>query len=275
MRDRIQVIDFWSGNRSSVRRDYERDVLTAALHATRQEYGAWKLVERMDDYPGNMESSAFRKYGHDLFVTTAGNRKMSKEDKTVIYHPILNNLLGYRVIIIREEDQDHFAQIDSSDALKRFKVGIPELWTDADLLRHNGFTVIEKGGFDELFANLRNGEFAFTTLGINEVDGVFAEREDELANVTTVGHLLIHYPLPLLFYVNPDEPELAARIARGMRIISADRTMDRLFADHNKGVMEKIGLSRRKIIRLENPMLPKEIADLQTDPVTADETSHR
>ncbi|MFO8029031.1 MAG: hypothetical protein R6U28_04150 [Cyclonatronaceae bacterium] len=256
-------IDFWSGNRTSFRRDFERDVLVAALQATRDDFGDCRLFEHPEDYPGDRESAVFREFGHDLFVTTAGNRKMADVKKIVIYQPILNDLLGYRSLIIRERDMTKFAGINSKQSLKEQLVGIPESWSDAELFRYNGFKVVERGSFDDMFERLHNREFDFTALGINEIDRVFAERADEVKGLATVDHILIYYPLPLLFYVNPDSPELAERIEKGMKIISADNTMYRIFFYHNRDILEKLNLSGRKIVRLKNPILPERIAHLE------------
>lgn len=258
-------IDLWSGNRTSYRRDYERDVLIAVLHATRDEYGDYKFVEYSKDYPGNQEAGAFREYNHDLFVTTAGNRKMADERKIVVYHPILNGLLGYRALIIREQGMSNFKGIDGKNKLKELQVGIPESWTDAELFRYNGFNVVERGTFNDMFARLHNHEFDFTTLGINEIERVFAEREDEVKGLTTADHLLIYYPLPLLFYVNPDLPELAERIEKGMRLISDNNTMERIFFKYNREILKNLKLRGRKIIRLKNPNIPEEIAHFKSE----------
>ena len=265
MDDQVIEIDLWSGNRTSHRRDYERDVLLSALRVTRQEFGDWKLIEHTRDYPGDLEAETFRKYGHDLFVTTAGNKKLSDERKIVVYQPIQNDLLGYRVLIIREEDKARFARIKREEVLKTQKVGIPDSWADAELLRYNGFRVVERGSFDDMFARLLNLEFDFTTLGINEIDRVFAERADEVKHVVTVNHLLIYYPLPLLFYVNPDLPELAKRIEKGIKKISENNTMSRLFFNHNRDILKNMDLNRRNIVRLKNPNLPREIGEYESE----------
>ncbi len=263
--DQVKKIYLWSGCRTTVRRDYERAILQAVLHATKEEYGDWELVECTDDYHGDRESETFREYGHDLFVTIAGNRKMAYERKIVVYKPILNGLLGYRTLIIREEDRVKFGRISRDEELKELQVGIPDSWSDAEFFRYNGFNVVERGTYDDMFERLHNHECDFTALGANEIEKVFAEKADEVKGLVTVDHLLIYYPLPLLFYVNPDSPELAERIEKGMRVISENDTMDSIFFNHNRDVLENLNLSRRKIIRLKNPILPEEMAGFDND----------
>ncbi len=258
----IKKINFWSGCRTVPRRDYERAILKSVLQATKEEYGDWELIENTKDYHGVTESRTFREFGHDVFVTIAGNRKMDDERKIVVYKPILNGLLGYRAIIIRKEDKGIFAEIHCEKKLKQKQIGIPETWFDAELFRYNGFSVVERGTYDDMLQRLKNREFDYTALGINEIERVFDEKVDEVDGLDLVEHLMIYYPLPLLFYVNPNAPELAERIDRGMSIISENKMMDRIYYIYNRHALKNLNLGKRTIIRLKNPILPKEIAGL-------------
>ncbi|MBS3769765.1 MAG: hypothetical protein KGY69_05890 [Bacteroidales bacterium] len=164
-----QTLDFWNGNRSAVRQDYEREVLKAILEATDQKWGALEIEESREEYPGNEESLVFTEKGHDLFVTIAGNQKFKEGDMIVIPHPLAKNLLGYRVPIIREEDAGLFDRISKPEDIQKLKHGIPETWSDATIFRYNGYRVVEKGSFDDIFDRLQNGLFDYSAYGANEV----------------------------------------------------------------------------------------------------------
>ncbi|MDZ7791494.1 MAG: transporter substrate-binding domain-containing protein [Xanthomonadales bacterium] len=258
------VINVWVGSRTEARRVHEREVLQAALEATREEYGPWELDEHDEDYHGDRESRAFREYGHDLFVTTAGNRKLEDEEKIVIHEAIMDGILGFRVLIIRAEDQDKFARIETEEQLKKLRVGVPETWSDAEIFRHNGYNVIERGTYDDMFERLHGNQYDFTALGANEVEGVFADRADEVEGLMMVDDLLVYYPFPLLFYVNPDNPELADRIRKGMSAIAEDGTLDHILRRHNAELISGLRLNERTVFRLESPMLPEEMAGYQS-----------
>ncbi|MDZ7777037.1 MAG: hypothetical protein U5L09_16195 [Bacteroidales bacterium] len=75
------VIDFWNGNRSEIRQDYERQVLKAVLTATATDFGPWKIQESLKEYPGMEESLVFSEKEHHLFVTIAGNQKFTEDDR--------------------------------------------------------------------------------------------------------------------------------------------------------------------------------------------------
>ncbi|MFU8765142.1 MAG: hypothetical protein ACNA7T_11480 [Haliea sp.] len=258
------VINVWVGSRTEARRVHEREVLEAVLEITKEEYGAWKFEEHEEDYHGDRESRAFKEYGHDIFVTTAGNKKLEDEEKIIIHRAIMNGVLGFRVLIIRAEDREKFARIETEEELGKLRVGIPDTWSDAEIFRHNGYNVIERGTYDDMFERLHDDEYDFTALGANEVESVFADRADEVEGLILVDQLLIYYPFPLLFYVNPDKSELAERIQKGMSMIVEDGTLDRIFQKHNAELIEALRLSERPIFKLESPLLPEEMVGYES-----------
>src|SRR6056297_3392391 len=256
-------VDFWNGNRSAARQVYEREVLEAVLAATEDEMGPWQIAETLDDYPGDEESRVFSGKRHDLFVTIAGNRKFEDGDMIVIPHPTTRNLLGYRIPVIREQDADAFAAVSTEAELQVLRHGIPATWSDAEIFRRNGYTVVEEGSFDDIFQRLEDGLIDYSAFGANEVLGVFENRASKHVGLTIDDHLLLFYPFPLVFYVSPDLPELASRIESGMRKIAASGRLDQIFNRHYGDIVERLGLDRRTLFILENPFVPSRFSDLQ------------
>lgn len=258
----VTRIDFWSGNRSAARQVYEREVLEAVLAATEDDMGAWEIVETSDDYPGDEESRVFSEKDHDVFVTVAGNRKFEAGGVIDIPHPMARNLLGYRIPVIRAQDAGAFAAIRTVDAMKSLRHGIPETWSDADVFRHNGYAVAEEGTFDDIFQRLNSGRFDYSAFGANEVLGVFENRASKQTGLAIDDHLLMFYPFPLVFYVNPERPGLAARIENGMLEIEKSGKLDEIFDRHYGDVVERLGLKQRTLFILDNPLVPEKFSDL-------------
>ncbi len=260
----VREIKFWNANKTTSRQIYELEVLEAALKATRNRYGDWTLLEDKTDYPAaEDEASIFRVKGFDIFATVAGNLKLANEAKIIIPIPLMKGLLGYRILIIRESDREKFAAMTAAQQLKTLRLGIPNTWADAELFRYNGYSVVEKGSFDDLFVRLRDKEFDYVSFGANEVDGVFNGRAKLAGDLITESSLLLYYPFPLVFYVNPTNPLLAKRITSGLKTIARNGILDTLFKKHYGIFIDKLNLKNRHIIRLENPMLPQEMADFK------------
>lgn len=261
----MTTIKFWNGNKSSSRQSYEREVLDAVLAATRKGYGNIPVQEDQTDYPDpEDEAGIFRIKEFDLFGTVAGNPKLAGEKKSLIPHPMMKGLLGYRILIVRAEDQEKFAAISQATDLQNQAMGIPFGWADAELFRRNGYEVVEAGGFDELFANQLKKKFAYTTFGANEIENVFGERAASLGGLAIDQSLLLYYPFPLVFYVNPENLELVSRMNLGMQIIVKNGELDKIFERHFGNLAARLQLNERNIIHLENPLLPAELRNFKS-----------
>ncbi len=259
------MVDLWNGNRSQIRQVYEKEVLTAVLEATEEDFGPWEIKETLDEYPGDDEALVFSEKGHDLFVTIAGNQKFEEGDMIVIPKPMTKNLLGYRVPIIRENDSETFENISSGEEVQQLKHGIPETWSDAVIFRENGYQVVEEGDFDDIFERLENGLFDYTAFGANEVLSVYENRASQREGLTIDQNILLFYQFPLVFYVNPNLPNLAERVEEGMERIIDNGELDSIFDRYYGDIVEKLNLNERILFELDNPLIPDDFRDLKPD----------
>lgn len=257
------MVDLWNGNRSQIRQVYEKEVLAAVLNATEEDFGPWDIKETLDEYPGDDEALVFSEKGHDLFVTIAGNQKFEEGDMIVIPKPLTKNLLGYRVPIIREGDSETFKNISNREEVQQLKHGIPETWSDAVIFRENGYQVVEDGDFDDIFERLENGLFDYTAFGANEVMSVYENRASQREGLTIDQNILLFYPFPLVFFVNPDLPDLAERVEKGMERTIDNGELDSIFNRYYGDIVEKLNLNERILFELDNPLIPDEFRDLK------------
>lgn len=251
------VLNFWNGNRSEERQDYERKVLITLLEATEPEWGGWEIQEHLDTYPGDEESRAFTHKGHDVLVTVAGNLKFEGQKLHIIPDPLTRNLLGYRIPVIRKSDAHLFRNIEQIEELRKLTHGIPETWSDAEIFRQNGFKVAEEGTIDSIFDLLESGRFDYTALGANEILSMCSNLHETHPDLMIEPSLMLCYPIPLVFYVHPDQHEIANRIEVGMKRISISGDLDDLFKAHYGDIPEKLSLRNRKTFTLENPIVPE------------------
>lgn len=251
------TLRFWNGNKSNARQSYEHEILIASLNAVDRQY---KINEDKSDYPGTEESEVFDKKGFDVFVTVAGNLKLEAKEKIVVHEALMKGLLGHRLIIIRNEDKAKFTNIDKAK-FKTLNMGIPATWADAELFRVNGYGVVEKGTYDEIFTRLKNKEFDYVALGANEIEEAYAQRVSAADELMIEPGLLLYYPFPLVFYVNPNKPELATDLIKGLKIIQENGEFDKIFQNHTRNLVTRLKLKDRKKLTLSNPILPAQMHD--------------
>ncbi|MDB1125915.1 type 2 periplasmic-binding domain-containing protein [Vibrio algarum] len=264
----MKNIHFWNGNKSPVRQQYEFEILTAALQATKSATNSKpSVIIDTTDYPSAKDEGNVFSNGTDVLVTVAGNLKFSNKAFIPINKPITKGLLGYRILITRKNFSSIISHTleSTKQTISTLKAGIPATWADADLFRHNGFQVFEKGSFEEIFHYLSNGECDYVSLGANEVETVFESITHKFPNLIIEPDLVLYYPFPLVFYVHPEKPELAKQIELGLTYLINNGGLDEIFDRYFGECLDKLNLNNRDMVLLSNPILPIALDGAITD----------
>lgn len=172
--------------------------------------------------------------------------------------PLLKGLIGYRLLVIRKTDEAKFAKINSKQELLALSAGQGMHWPDTEILRINGFNVKEAMAKENLYKMLVAKRFDFFPRGATEVD-----LEADLIrsqNLMVEPRLILHYPAVLYFFVNKKNEELAQRLEKGFAIILKNGDFDKLFLStaRVKSALAILKEPNRKVIELENPLLPRD-----------------
>jgi ABC-type amino acid transport substrate-binding protein len=260
----MENIHFWNGNKSPARQDYETAVLRACIGVTTAEYGAAGIQIDNTDYPSADDEAKIFTTGTDILVTVAGNVKFKDQKKLMIPQPLTKGLLGYRLLIVRNESLAKFAQISTPQQLQALSIGIPKTWADAELFRHNGYKVNEQGSLDDLFIRLKNGLCDYVALGVNEIEQIFNERASPLGELSIEPSLLLYYDFPLVFYIHVNQATLAERIQTGLKQIMDNGEFEILFTQYHGDLVPRLKLPSRKKFILGNPILPAEMANFSS-----------
>ena len=252
----MQNIIFWNGNKTAARQGYETELLEACLKATEKQYGLANLQVDNTNYPLAEDEGSIFDAGADILVTVAGNLKFQNKHKIVIARPLSKGLLGYRLIMVRDESLASFKNLRDEKELQALSIGIPETWADAGLFRQNNYKVVEKGSLDDLFSLLKDGAFDYTALGVNEIEEVFYQRGVSLGGISIEPSMMLYYPFPLVFYVNHSKPVLAERVEAGLKIMIENGEHEKNFNRHHGDVVQRLDLKLRRVFSLHNPILP-------------------
>jgi membrane-bound lytic murein transglycosylase MltF len=94
--------------------------------------------------------------------------------------------------------------------------------------------------------------------GIGEVFKEFDEHAKLSPDLAIEQHLLIQYPWPYYFFFNNRDTALAARVETGLRAMIKDGSFDAIFRKYNGADIERAKLNDRRVIRINNPFLPKD-----------------
>ncbi|MBE1298923.1 MAG: transporter substrate-binding domain-containing protein [Alteromonadaceae bacterium] len=249
----MRTIKFWNGNKSQIRGRYEPEIISAVLQATAADYGAYSLEVDNTDYPVALDESDIFINGTDVIVTVAGNEKFANRDKIVVPIALDKGLLGYRALLCCKPNAAKFSSVTSLTELREHKVGVPSTWVDAELFRHNGLSVVEEGSLDDHFERLQRDRFDFSSLGMNEVEAILEQFSASECSVVIVPDVMLYCPLILVFYVHPEQQELAERIKAGLDKIASNGEWSRLYDAYYGDIITGLSLSTRRTIHLLCP----------------------
>lgn len=244
------------GGEGDQRNDYYLAALELALEKSRAEYGEYQLEAAPMSIPqGRILRMISSKEGVDVMWSMT-----SKEREAFLQpvrFPLLKGLTGYRVLIVRAENQDDFRSVRTIAQLAEKTAGQQSDWPDTDILRANSLPVTT-GDYDMLFAMLNRGRLDYIPRAINEPWNEVKQRPE--LNLVVDRYLLLHYPTANYFFVHKDNHQLAERLAFGLNAALEDGSFDDLFYGHptNVDAFPRSGLLERRIIRLKNPFLPRQ-----------------
>mgnify|MGYP005987313013 CR=1 FL=1 len=238
------------------RNAYFIDLLELALVKSQNSEGDFQLIQ------SNLEMNQSRalknlEFKQNIDVVWTMTSIAREERLTPIRIPLLKGLLGYRIFIIKKEMQKIFSEVDSVADLQKLAAGQGASWPDTQILKANGFNVVEASEYRVLFNMLERERFDYFPRGVNEPwSEIRAHREKGLV---IESNLIIQYPAPIYFFVNKDNLELAERIERGLRIAIKDGSFEDFFRNHpaNREIFNLANIHNRRLFKLENPLLPE------------------
>lgn len=233
------------------KQSYYIDLLALILEASSDKYGSYQLI------PVALEMSQGRtsimvQQGQTVDVTWRMTSRDLEDDLQAIYIPVLKGLMGARIAVIRQEDKALFSPSLSLEKLKLLSAGQGYDWPDSDILRDNGFDVIEGSAFS-LLTMLERGRFDYFPRALHEPWIEIAGK----SNFVVEEHFLLKYPAPMYFFTNKKNTRLAKRIQYGFEHIVESGAFDEFFYNHKvtQNILVKANLPQRKIFTLNNPLL--------------------
>lgn len=170
---------------------------------------------------------------------------------------ILRGIVGFRVFVIRAADQQRIAAMDDQTLRKELTFGLNSQWADLAILQANGYAVVTSPTYENLFDMLAAGRFDAFTRGLNEADREVAARRSKFPQLAVEQTMALYFPYPVYFWVRKENVALARRIERGLELALADGSFRQLFESYHAQEIEKLAGEKRRVIRMDSPILPK------------------
>ncbi|BEV73832.1 transporter substrate-binding domain-containing protein [Paludibacterium sp. THUN1379] len=233
------------------RSDYQFQLLQLALQEDGHRFQALRGQQAMPQARALGELAACQP-GVDV---VASMTTIERESRLLpIRIPIDRGLIGWRIALIRAEQPERLANVDSLATLAQLTAGQGPDWPDTRILRANGLPVNSSGQYDALFRMLQNRRFDYFPRSVNEIWPELDRYRQ--AGLGVDRHLVLHYPAAVYFFVCPHNQVLAEAIRHGLEKALRDNRFNQLFTQYYQDALSRADLGHRTIIELANPELP-------------------
>ncbi len=183
------------------RYEYRIKLLDLALTKTTKEFGGYQLVG-VDKNLTQGRGSSQLQHGKGLDIAFFPTNREREQSFLPIRIPILQGILGYRVLLVHKSNQSGFSKIETLEQLKkRYMAGFGQHWADMAILESNNIPVIGVAKYELLFAMLDAKRFDYFPRGINEAWIEVEKYQNQYKNMTVAPNIALYYPYYVYFFV--------------------------------------------------------------------------
>jgi hypothetical protein len=187
-----------------------------------------------------------------LDVIWSSSNKAREKQLGAVKFDLLRGLNAHRVLLIRQDDQPLYDNIQTLDDLRQFRIGTGTHWSDTDIYKLNKLPLITSWSYEPMFRMLAAKRFDYMARGLQEV--MFEYDSYKILGLTIEKNLMLQYQQPMYFFVHKDNKQLASRILDGLEKAKNDGSLDKIFfgTPHLHEAWELLQKSERRIIELQN-----------------------
>jgi len=163
-------------------------------------------------------------------------------------------LIGWRLLLIHEEQQVRFRRIESVKELQAYTVTQGVDWPDSGILKSNGFNMRPSISWESMVEVVRLRRADFFPRAVTEIWNELPLAKEK--SLIIEPHLALHYPSAYYFFLSPGLEHHAQALEDGLYAALVDGSFDRLFNRFFADDIARSRLNERKILHLKNPLLP-------------------
>jgi hypothetical protein len=232
--------------------EYPLQLLSMALDQTGVNY----QLQPSDNFLSKGKALDRLRDNREINIIWGMTNPQREKDLLPIRIPIFKGLIGWRLLLIRQDMAERFTYIGQLDHLVKLSPLQGRDWPDTKILQSNGFDVITERTHSALMNMLGNAQGDFFPRSIIEVWEELANSEAD-EKIQIQPSLGIYYPAAIYFFVNKKSVPLANLIERGLEKSIENGKFEALFLENYKTYIEKAQIKNRKFYSLDNAFLPE------------------
>jgi hypothetical protein len=161
-------------------KNYFIDVLQLAIDKSTSQSGPAKRL--VVDIPMEQQRQLKSLDDNILDVMWAMTSIHLEKDALPVRIPLLKGLLGYRVLVVRKDQQQAFSAITQLSQLKQLTAVQGFGWSDVQILQDNGFKVEVSSWYDTIYKSLNSGFYDYFPRSVLEVGAEFKKKQTRQPN---------------------------------------------------------------------------------------------
>ncbi|WP_017446587.1 hypothetical protein [Gayadomonas joobiniege] len=254
----VTKVTFATGVSGNIKEQYEYNVVKLALDYSKDRYGDYELSIRPgDDVPSYTRlriEAENNDYTNMVYKDSVSNDLV--ERLKPVPFPVELGVSSYRVGLTSVEKKAKLQNIASRSQASELKIIQGRGWLDGDILRSQGFTVVEGRYIEGLFYMAANGRGDLFPLGAHELKREL-DKFSYIDGLTYDTEICIYYPLPKFLFTNKNNTALADRLEYGLKAAFESGSLTHLWKKFFYERLQFADLKNRKIFRFQNPHLSK------------------
>lgn len=251
-------ITFATGVSGNVKEQYEYNLVKLALEHSKSKFGDYELELRPgDDTPSYTRlrvEAENNQYTNLVYKDSVSNDLIEK--LRAIPFPVELGVSSYRVGLTSTENKAKLAQIQTKQQANQLKIIQGRGWLDGDILRSQGFKVVEGRYIEGLFFMAANGRGDLFPLGAHELKREL-DKFSYIDGLTYDSEICIYYPLPKFLFTHKSNVQMAERLEYGLKKAYESGELLLLWKQFFYERFKFAKLEQRKIFRFENPHINK------------------
>jgi hypothetical protein len=232
--------------------EYPVQLLSMALDQTGVNY----QLKPSENFLSKAKAVGRLKDNREINIVWAMTTPQRENDLLPIRIPIFKGLIGWRLLLIRQDMAERFKYIQQLDHLIKLSPLQGRDWPDTKILQSNGFDVTTERSQSGLMKMLGKAQGDFFPRSIIEIWEELAKSETKTP-IQIQPSLGIRYPAAIYFFVNKKSVPLAHLIEEGLEKSIENGKFDALFIENYKTYIEKAQIEKRTFYQLENTFLPE------------------
>lgn len=238
-----------------LRYNFDTAVLQLALEKTKEKYGPYRLQASPSmTFPRAINSVSLNEYPNFFIKLSYEDRHVAHGHMTYARFPVDLGIVGYRICFTNPQAKERLRSIKTVDDLRQFTIGQGRGWADVEILRHNGFKVIEVSTYESLFKMVAAERFDLFCRGTNELLEEFETHRD-IPGLTYDETFSVAYPLPRFYFTHESNRKAAERIEEGLLAAYRDGSLQDIWHKNYNNSIDFAQLAKRHFFWLENPLL--------------------